>query len=157
MRRQTGFALLTAIFILVVLAGLGAAIMTVSSNQQISSAIDVQGARAYLAARSGVEWALYMEEVANPTQCPNNKGYSSFSPAASTFSGFVVTVRCVETADSYGGPMVYSVTSTACNQPNTGWLPIVAEGAAGPASVFACPNTTNPGDLYVERQMVISF
>ena len=63
MKRQTGFALLTAIFILVVLAGLGAAIMTVSSNQQIGSAIDVQGARAYLAARAGVDWALYMEEV----------------------------------------------------------------------------------------------
>ena len=84
MRRQTGFALLTAIFILVVLAGLGAAIMTVSSNQQISSAIDVQGARAYLAARAGVDWALYMEEqyYLPIHQCPPSP--SSFLAAGET-------------------------------------------------------------------------
>jgi MSHA biogenesis protein MshP len=154
MRRQTGFALLTAIFILVVLAGLGAAIMTVSSNQQISSAIDVQGARAYLAARAGVDWALYMEEqyYLPIHQCPPSP--SSFSPAASTMLGLVVTVTCVATPDldpvtglSRGGPTVYTVTSTACNQPTSSWS----------ATTAACPNTTNPGALYVERQLVISF
>lgn len=145
MKRQTGFALLTAIFILVVLAGLGAAIMTVSSNQQIGSAIDVQGARAYLAARAGVDWALYMEEVQSPTNCPPSP--SSFSPSASTMAGFVVTVTCVKTVDGNAGPAAYTVTSTACNQPTASWS----------ATTAACPNITNPGALYVERQMVISF
>ena len=145
MKHQTGFALLTAIFILVVLAGLGAAIMTVSSNQQIGSAIDVQGARAYLAARAGVDWALYMEELQSPTNCPPSP--SSFSPPASTMSDFVVTVTCVKTDDGNGGPTVYTVTSTACNQPTASWS----------ATTAACPNITTPGALYVERQIVISF
>jgi MSHA biogenesis protein MshP len=145
MKRQTGFALLTAIFILVVLAGLGAAVMTVSSNQQISSAIDLQGARAYSAARAGVDWAVYMEEVQSPGNCPPSP--SSFSLPASSMSAFVVTVICVKTIDSNAGPAVYTVTSTACNQPTAAWT----------ASTAACPNITNLGALYVERQLAISF
>ena len=145
MTRQTGFALLTAIFILVVLAGLGAAIMTVSSNQQIGSAIDLQGARAYSAARAGVDWVMYMEEVHSPGNCPPSP--SSFSPAASSLPGLVVSVTCVKTLDTNAGPTVFTVTSTACNQPTTGWT----------AATAACPNVSSPGALYVERQLAISF
>ena len=55
--RQSGFLLVTAIFLLVILAALGAFILTISGTQQTSSALDVQGARAYQAARAGIEWA----------------------------------------------------------------------------------------------------
>jgi len=54
---QSGFLLVTAIFLLVVLAALGAFILTISGTQQTSSALDVQGARAYQAARAGIESA----------------------------------------------------------------------------------------------------
>ena len=56
---QSGFSLVTAIFLLVILASLGAFIVTVSGLQQTSSALDVQGSRAYHAARSGIEWGTY--------------------------------------------------------------------------------------------------
>jgi len=56
---QSGFLLVTAIFLLVVLAALGAFILTISGTQQTSSALDVQGARAYQAARAGIDWASY--------------------------------------------------------------------------------------------------
>ncbi len=56
---QKGFSLVTAIFLLVVLAGLGAMMVTFFTAQQQSSALDVLGSRAYWAAQAGVEWAAY--------------------------------------------------------------------------------------------------
>lgn len=134
--QQAGFAILTAIFILVVLAVLGAAMVTVSTNQQTGSAQDIQGARAYQAARAGLEWALY--KVSTGAACPASP--TSFQPAATTMSGFTVTVTC-GAGSSFGGPTVYSVVATACNQP-----------AAG-----ACPNTASPTALYIERRLSVSF
>ena len=54
-----GFAIVSAIFLIVVLAALGVGIVVFSKAQQASSAYDVQGSRAYQAARAGIEWALY--------------------------------------------------------------------------------------------------
>jgi MSHA biogenesis protein MshP len=61
-KSQQGFTLVTAIFSLVVLAGLGAFMTTISLNQQIGSTLDFIGAKAYKAARSGTEWGV----VSNP-------------------------------------------------------------------------------------------
>lgn len=55
-RQQSGFALITAIIILVVLAALGAFAASFVPMQQLGSAADIQGARVLLAARSGLEW-----------------------------------------------------------------------------------------------------
>ena len=55
-RRCAGFAIVSALFIIVALAALGAFIAVVSGGQQIGSAYDLNGARAYYAARSGAEW-----------------------------------------------------------------------------------------------------
>lgn len=136
MKTPRGFALLSAIFILVVLAALGAFILNVSSSQQIGSALDVQGARAYQAARAGIEWGLFQR-----LQQGNCAAATSFAPAAPTFAGFTVTVTCATTADANNGPTVFALTSTACNQPDDG----------------ACPNTANPGPLYVERRLDVTF
>ena len=56
---QTGIALVSAIFLIVVLAGLGAIVLTVSGLQHTSSARDVMGTKAYHAARAGIEWGAY--------------------------------------------------------------------------------------------------
>jgi MSHA biogenesis protein MshP len=157
-RAAQGFAIITAIFILVVLAVLGSFIVNVSTSQHIGSAIDVQGVRAYQAARAGIEWGLYQVQsssnynfsygnpattvgVANPNlrTCPVSP--SPIVPAATTLAGFTVTVRCLETPDGANGPTIYSITSTACNQPNAG----------------ECPNTTNPSGLYIERRLDVTF
>uniref|UniRef100_UPI0035B4BD21 agglutinin biogenesis protein MshP n=1 Tax=Hylemonella sp. TaxID=2066020 RepID=UPI0035B4BD21 len=134
-RLQGGFTAISAIVILVVLVALGAFIVSVSTSQQAGSAQDVQGVRAYEAARAGVEWGLYQ-------QLRNNScaGATSFVPPAPTLSGYTVTVRCSATPGSNGGPMTYAVEATACNQPNAG----------------ACPNTA-PGQRYVERRLDVSF
>lgn len=136
MRTTRGFAILSAIFILVVLAALGAFILSVSSSQQIGSALDVQGARAYQAARAGIEWGLFRQ-----LQQGNCAAATSFVPPAATLAGFTVTVTCVATVDANGGPTVHALTSTACSEPNGG----------------ACPNTVNPGSMYVERRLEATF
>ena len=59
MMRQQGFGAIAAIVILVILAVLSAAIVSVGTTQQTGSAQDVMSARAWQAARAGNEWGLY--------------------------------------------------------------------------------------------------
>lgn len=151
LKKLRGFAIVSAIFILVVLAALGAFIMHISTSQHIGSALDVQGVRAYQAARAGIEWGLYQVQATaaynfgytstdpNTRACP--AATTSFVPAAATLSGFTITVECSATADASGGPTVFTIIATACSQPNAG----------------ACPNTANPGSLYVERRLSVTF
>lgn len=139
--RIRGFAIVSAIFILIVLAALGAFILSISTSQQMGSLLDVQGVRAYHAARTGIEWGLYRQ--LRDGSCPGAGAPTSFSPAAATLSGFTITVTCSAVADTHGGPMSYRLRSTACTEPN------VAEPR--------CPNTTNPGTLYIERSLDAVF
>jgi MSHA biogenesis protein MshP len=136
MKRAQGFAIVSAILILVVLAALGAFIVNISSSQQIGSALDVQGVRAYQAARAGIEWGLYRQLQAGACAAATN-----FVPPGATLSGFTVSVTCIATADASGGPTIYTLTSTACSRPNAG----------------VCPNTTAPGALYIERRLMVTF
>jgi len=137
-RRIGGFAMVSAIFILVVLAALGAFVVNISANQQVGSALDVQGVRAYQAARAGIEWGLHRQ-----LQGGSCVAATSFSPAAGTLSDFTVTVACTPTPDpgGFGGPTLYTITTTACNQPSAG----------------ACPNTATANSLYVERRLEVAF
>jgi MSHA biogenesis protein MshP len=147
-RRSAGVGLVTAIFLLVVLAGLAVAMVGISGAQQSASALDAQGARAYQAARAGIEWGLY-QRLRNQAAfvCAGND--TSFAlPATSTLRGFVVTVKCskVEVDLPPGAPagsgaaLTRSVlTATACSlQPANG----------------RCPNPSNSAD-YVERQLMV--
>ena len=58
-RRQRGFALLVAIFLLVVLSSLGVYIVKVSGVQHATVNIALLGARAFEAARAGIEWGAF--------------------------------------------------------------------------------------------------
>ncbi|NVM78524.1 MSHA biogenesis protein MshP [Duganella sp. SG902] len=130
-RRSHGVAMLTAIFLLVVVAGLGVAVVTLTTTQQAGSAMDVQGQRAYQAARAGIEWGLYMAQrpvIQNPndtTVTPVCPATGSFNfPNATTLANFTVTVTCQAT----GGHLV--IRATACNQPDaTGSCPNPVRGA----------------------------
>jgi hypothetical protein len=97
--RLRGFAIVSAIFILVVLAALGAFIVNISTNLQIGSALDVQGVRAHQAARAGIEWGLFKQWQTVPASCA---AATSFVPAATTMTGFTVTVTCAASAPACG-------------------------------------------------------
>lgn len=118
---ESGFVLPSAIFLVVILAALGGYMVTLSRTSHMSGALDIQGARAYQAARAGMEWAAW--QVVNlppvalpnpvPTPCPLPFP-GSFTPTG-TLAAFTVTVTCVRTAHDDGGALVevYQVTSTA--------------------------------------------
>ena len=144
LRRSAGVGLVTAIFLLVVLSGLAVAMVAISSAQHMASALDVQGARAYQAARAGIEWGLF-QSLRNGACQPS----TSFAMSAeSALSGFVVTVTCTTIAAPAGAPAAVApalvrrvLNATACNlQPADG----------------ACPNPSNNPD-YVERQIVVTI
>lgn len=142
MKSQRGFTLVTAVFLLVVLAGLGTAMGIFFVAQQQSSALDVLGTRAYHAARAGMEWGVY--QVVQPVA--TGGAYVAACHAApvtetvalaGTLAAFTVSVTC--TASSFdegdrtvagGNPLwIYRLTVTA-----------TTPGAPGDAS-------------YVERQV----
>ena len=136
-----GFSTVAAVFLVVVLALLGAAVVTVFGLQQTASSLDLQGARALRAAQAGIEWGMYQVLVTQGgSACPASSQNLSFG---GTLSAFTVTVECASfPADEAGhepNPFkLFRLTSTACNSPSGG----------------ACPNTaTNPGARYVERQV----
>jgi MSHA biogenesis protein MshP len=55
-KAQRGIATIAAIFILVVLGGLGAFVVSLTTSQNINLAQDIESASAYQAARGGLEW-----------------------------------------------------------------------------------------------------
>lgn len=135
-RHGAGVSIVTAIFLLVVLSALGAAIVTLSTAQQVSSALDVLGSRAYEAARAGIEYGVYRKQQA--ASCPLAV---SFNPGGS-LSQMTVTVQCkVTTTAGMPGLDQVTITATACNIPVGG----------------ACPNATTTSADYVQRVVVVQF
>lgn len=102
--RQGGFALVGAIFLLVVLAALGTFMVTMGGVQSRTTLLALQGVRAYHAARSGIEWGVY-EDIAG----------GACSSGTFAVGSFTVTVSCSE--DSYtegtSSYKVYRIVSLA--------------------------------------------
>ena len=134
---ESGFVLPTAIFLLVILAALAAYMVALSRTSSMSSAMDIQGVRAYQAARAGIEWAAWQvidpkNLQASPTPCPASP-YTMVGLSGSLAS-FNVSVTCSRTLQTDGANTVaiYQITSTATS------------GVAGEVD-------------YVERQIQASF
>jgi MSHA biogenesis protein MshP len=132
-----GVSIIAAIFLLVVIAMLGAYIASVSTTQHTNETLDLQGAKAYQAAYAGVQWGAY--QVLRAASCA---GSSSFALSGG-LSGFAVKVDCTATAYTENGANrnIYRVTSTGCNMPT---------GAA------LCPGAQGNG-YYVERQIEVTL
>lgn len=107
---QRGFAIVAAIFLVVVLSALGAFMLTFSTVQHITSAQDIQGARAYQAARTGIEWGAY--KVLRNSSCASSTSLT----AGGTQAGFSIVVQCNSfPSTTEGGNTVnmYQIISTA--------------------------------------------
>lgn len=97
MYRQGGFSIISAIFIIVVLASLGAYMVTMSGMQHSATSLSVQGARAYQAARSGIEWGIRQAFNNTATTCgaaPNTPVTSNFNLSGTGLNGFRVSLTC---------------------------------------------------------------
>lgn len=125
---QRGFSIVAAIFILVVLAGLGGFIVSTSGTQQLSLALDVQNSRVQQAARAGIEWGVY-QVVKVPAAAGNFtaacEAATFAAPSAATalttlpgLDAFRIEVTCGSAVQSEGAPpayRVYQIVATACN------------------------------------------
>ncbi len=100
-RTQRGFAAISAVFLIVVLAALGAFMVTFSNTQQLTSAQDLQGTRAYWAARAGLEWGI-------GSVCPT-------SPTTLTIDSFTVVITCTKLTytEALATPNIFQFTSVA--------------------------------------------
>jgi MSHA biogenesis protein MshP len=147
--RARGFAIMAAMFILVVLALLGAYVLSISSAHHVGSALDIEGSRALQAARSGIDWGI-SRAVNDPTafgsgNCRTGTPSINLTTGGSgdlpALSGFTVTVSCTGTAFTDGTASLYNyaLVATACNQPG------------------ACPNTAAVGANYVERRLTVQI
>jgi len=58
-RRPQGFSIIAVLFLLVVLAGLGAVIAQLSVTQHLGTLSAQQGRQAHYSARAGVDWVRY--------------------------------------------------------------------------------------------------
>ena len=94
-----GFALVAAIFLLVIVASFAAYAVNLAANSAAGSAVAVQSTRAFLAARAGIEWATF--QVKDPdgtiapgaTNLPDCFATTTLAlPAA--MGGFTVTLSC---------------------------------------------------------------
>ena len=100
-----GFSIVAAIFILVVLSGLAAFIVSVTSNQNLSLAQSFESARAYQAARAGVEWGI--ANLLNNGACSG--GSLTFTDA--DLSRFTTTITAIPSVG--GGKTFCSISATA--------------------------------------------
>ncbi len=142
---QKGFSLVTAIFLLVVLGGLGAMMVTFFTAQQQSSALDVLGSRAYQAARTGVEWAAY--NVA--AQAPGTRWEGCATVPVPLFSA--------GTSTALGGTLSPFTVAVTCNAASyvegasTIWVYDITSAASG-------VNGATPGSAdYVERVIKVKM
>ena len=124
MRRARGFAAVVAVFILVVLGGLGTVLVTVFSGQHRSAAFDALGTQAYQAARTGIELGAHRATTGGLCSSTNFQ-----------LGTMRVDVQCTATAHDEASQTVtiYQITATACNR-------------------AACPADAD-GWTYVERQL----
>jgi MSHA biogenesis protein MshP len=137
--RARGFAAPLAVFIIVMGLALAGAVAMLSGTQQAGIAVDVQGARAYQAARAGLEWGVHHVLRAGGEDCASIDG-DTFSPGGG-LSDFRVTLSCTQSTHTGGTAAItmYAIAANACT---------VAAGN--------CPLTTPASPGYAERELRVT-
>ncbi|MBI3529788.1 MAG: agglutinin biogenesis protein MshP [Betaproteobacteria bacterium] len=138
-KRARGVSMITAIFLILVIAVLGAYIASVATTQHTAETLDLQGAKAYQAAYAGIQWGVY--QALRNGSCP--VASTSFA-LTGALGAFAVTVLCTNTTPggySENGVTknIYRITSTGCSPP----------------SGTSCPGVQ--GGYYVERQLEVTL
>ena len=95
-RRQRGFSLVPALFLLVVLSALGIVAARLAGVQHQTVVLAIQSGRAYAAARSGIDWSAYQALV------NGNCAASTLALTEAGLSGFSVETTCSSTTHTEG-------------------------------------------------------
>ena len=114
--QNAGSALLSAIFLIVVLAALGASMASLSNVEHDTASKSLLATQAYLSAKTGLEWGIQRvisePSATAPARCTAIGGGSTFSPTGVGFGGASVTVTCASSTHG-AGEFVYYLTSKA--------------------------------------------
>ena len=110
--RQAGFSLITAIFLLVVVAGLVASMVGLNIGQQATVTKAVLGARGLQAAKAALEYGIF--QALNSGSC-NPTDTITFSAAEPALQDYSVALTCVVTTHPEATTNVdfYRLTATA--------------------------------------------
>jgi len=113
-RPVRGFALVPALFLVVVLGALALVAIRVGNGQQHAVTMGLLQARAMAAARTGVEWGAY-RALAPAPNVPLCAASTTLNLTEAALNAFAVTVNCVVTAYANGAATShsYTITSTA--------------------------------------------
>lgn len=106
-RVPRGFALASAIFILVVLAALAVGITLLTTQSESGSARDVMGSRAYQAARAGLDWGAY--RVLDPLNTTATSGSAALPNCPGAAAGTCPTAAAPLAASVPTGPFASTV------------------------------------------------
>jgi len=117
----TGFSIISAIFILVVLSIIGVFLINIFMLNRANSNILLQGTRAQLAAKSGLEWGLATVALNPSGDCPlpttlniNQGGLLGFTVIVSCVkSGTTFTITSIASQRTLGNPMYVTRTMLA--------------------------------------------
>ncbi len=148
-RSARGFLIIAAVFLLVVLAGLLAYLLTVSTTSQTASVADLNSARAYQAARAGLEVAAFQvlsppPPTAPPCPAPQNIAFTG------NLAGYTATVTCTSSpaiAEGGGSVTAYKLVSNGCNE--------TVLGACPNSTTIVVSTTTSP--FYAERELSLTL
>ena len=86
---QRGFGLVAALFLILVIAGVIAAMARLSVTQHSTTSLAIQQARAYQAAQAGLEWGIY--RAVNGQDCNASTSFMALG-----LEGYGVQVKCDE-------------------------------------------------------------
>lgn len=131
--RGLGFALMMAVFMIVILAAIAVYLLTVATGQLEAISQDVQGVKAYQAARAGLDWGAY--NVLRNSACAGKS-----LDLANDLAGYRAVVTCSAVgfeSEGAASVQVFRLQSTGCNQ-------------------TTCP-AASPGPTYVERQLQLTI
>jgi MSHA biogenesis protein MshP len=103
-------ALITALFLLVVLTVVAAAMVSLSNVSNDTTIKSLQAAKVYYGAKSGLEWGIQQAVPSSPPVCPTSPTVLALTETA--LAGVSVTVTC--SASTHTSPnTVYYLTSIA--------------------------------------------
>lgn len=144
--KQQGFAIVSSIILIVLLAMLGGFMATMSGLQHATTSRTLVAARAYYAAKAGLDWGIHEVIIDqdinhNPICLPS----STFYPAGLGLEDIKVTVTCVQEYGDHDNQGVFKADK------KNGVFYIVSTAEFG--SYGTPPNYTDASPDYVRRSV----
>jgi MSHA biogenesis protein MshP len=109
-KQKKGFAMISAVFLLLILGLVGVYIVRLDSLRRSVSNMSIQGGRAYYAAKSGLEWGIATMVAAAPNAACFGSTVINLNQVA--LNGYTATVTCSALSATEGTTYtVYTITA----------------------------------------------